>query len=122
MTPEQKIIILEGIVLGEACGLTDLSEYYNNQCRVLHHYARYEDIPAVERGIVDAWFEFYKEIFAPHVSGYTEELVIDDMFEWMYQRAQNAINEIQGVRALVMKCKENGDYTAEVKELQKYGY
>jgi len=123
MTAEQKSLIVESIILGEVCGLTDLVEYYNNQCRVLGNYKRYEDIPEAERSIIDAWFALYKEIQIPYLEdGEKKEVLIDDMFEWLYVRSQNRINEIQTVRMLVQRCIEDGSHSDIIKELNKHGY
>ena len=121
MTNEQMTIILEGIALGEICGLTDLVEYFDNQQHSLMHAIPYEDLPSTEREITEAWLELYREIFAPHVDGYTEKLS-DDMIQWMNQRSQNRVGEIRAVRSLASKCKDRKEYTPEIVELQKYGY
>ena len=121
MTEEQKELVIQNIKDGVMCGMDNWWEVFVNANRMISH-GPYEEIPEKEKEQLEAWFALFMEAHAGLIQDGQEDYTVDMFYDMISRKWTNRADEVEAVKALIKKCKDNEVFIPEVVNCQKYGY
>ena len=122
MTEEQEQVVIQSIREAMACGLDTWWEACVNSNRVVPRALPYADTPAAEQALIEAWYTLFMESVAGISQEDQKDFTIGEFFDMISTKWKVRYDEAQAVKRLIQSCKDEGSFTAEVVQCQKYGY
>ncbi len=121
MNQEQKELVVDNIKEAMASGLDNWWEAFVNASRVLAHKP-IEELSEQEQKQIDAWYMMFMEAHAGIIQGNDTVYTLDMFYDMISTKWGNRRDENWAITHLLNRCKDEGVFTAEVVEIQKYGY